>query len=175
MASVTPPNVVLNGLRGGNNAYYIDGASLQDRETQVIRVIPPLDSLNEFRVQTSNFGAEFASGAGGVISAATKSGTNSLHGSAWEYIRNNVLDARSYFDTSRPPLKRNQFGGVVGGPIVKSKAFFFGGYEGFRQSEGQTLVTDYPTMAERSGDLSSISTPIVNPYTGSLIPTIRFP
>jgi hypothetical protein len=175
MASVTPPNVVLNGLRGGNNAYYIDGASLQDRETQVIRVIPPLDSLSEFRVQTSNFGAEFASGAGGVISAATKSGTNSLHGSAWEYIRNNVLDARSYFDTSRPPLKRNQFGGVVGGPIVKSRAFFFGGYEGFRQSEGQTLVTDYPTMAERSGDLSSISTPIVNPYTGKPYPNNQVP
>ncbi|HET6216666.1 MAG TPA: carboxypeptidase-like regulatory domain-containing protein [Acidobacteriaceae bacterium] len=166
MGSVTPPNVVLNGLRGGNNGYYIDGSSLQDRETQVIRVIPPIDSLSEFRVQTSNFDAQYANGAGGAITAATKSGTNRLHGSVWEYIRNDDLDARSYFNTTRPPLHRNQFGGVAGGPIIRNKAFFFGGYEGFRQSQGQQLVADYPTAAERSGDLSSIPNPVINPYTG---------
>jgi hypothetical protein len=175
MASVTPPNVVLNGLRGGNNAYYLDGSSLQVRETQVVIVIPPIDALNEFKVQTSNVGAEYTTGAAGVISAATKSGTNKFHGNVWEYLRNNVLDARSYFDTTLPPLKRNQFGGVLGGPIIKSRTFFFGGYEGFRQSEGQTLVTDYPTAAERAGDLSSIATPIVNPFTNLPYPNNQVP
>lgn len=175
MASVTPPNVVLNGLRGGNNAYYIDGSSLQVRETQVVLVIPPLDALNEFRVQTSNVGAEYTTGAAGVMSAATKSGTNQYHGDVWEYLRNSALDARSYFDTIRPPLTRNQFGAVFGGPILKSRTFFFGGYEGFRQSEGQTLVTDYPTAAERAGDLSSIPTQIMNPFTGQPYPNNQIP
>jgi Carboxypeptidase regulatory-like domain/TonB dependent receptor-like, beta-barrel len=166
MASVTPPNVVLNGLRGGNNSYYLDGSSLQVRETQVVLVIPPLDAINEFRVQTADFSAEYLGGAAGVISAATKSGSNQLHGAVWEYLRNSALDAKSYFDTTVAPLKRNQFGAVIGGPIIKSKTFFFGGYEGFRQSEGQTLVTDLPTAAERSGNLSDVSTPIIDPYTG---------
>ena len=165
MASVTPPNVVLNGLRGGNNAYYLDGSSLQVRETQVVLVIPPLESINEFRVQTADFSAEYLGGAAGVISAATKSGSNQFHGEAWEYLRNSALDARSYFDTTLPPLKRNQFGGVFGGPIVRSKAFFFGGYEGFRQSQGTTLVTDMPTAAERAGDFSDSETPVIDPFT----------
>jgi hypothetical protein len=167
-SAVYPQNVVLNGLRGGNNSYYIDGAYLPALETQVILIIPPLDALGEFRVQSSNFSAEFVGGAGGVVSATTKNGTNAFHGSAWEYLRNDVLDASNYFSSGlpKPPLKRNQFGAVLGGPIIKNRAFFFGGYEGFRQRKGVTLVGDYPTSAERSGNLSDFPTPIVNPLTG---------
>ena len=176
-SSVYPQNVVLNGLRGGDNAYYIDGALLPAFETQVILIIPPLDALGEFRVQTSNYSAEFPGGAGGVISATTKNGTNTFHGTVWEYLRNDVLDASNYFSGGlpKPPLKRNQFGGVLGGPIIKNRAFFFGGYEGFRQSKGATLVGDYPTAAERSGGLSDDPTPIVNPLTGLPFPNNQVP
>jgi len=175
MSSVTPPNVVLNGLRGGNNAYYLDGSSLQVRETQVVLVIPPLDAINEFRVQTADFSAEYLGGAAGVISAATKSGTNQFHGDAWEYLRNSALDAKNYFDKTIAPLKRNQFGAVFGGPIVRSKAFFFGGYEGFRQSQGTTLVTDMPTADQRAGNFSSSATPIINPFTQTPYPNNQVP
>ena len=176
-SSVYPQNVVFNGLRGGNNAYYIDGAYLPALETQVVLVIPPLDALGEFRVQSSNFSAEFVGGAGGVVSATTKTGTNAFHGSAWEYLRNDVLDASNYFASgiAKPSLKRNQFGAVLGGPIVKNRAFFFGGYEGFRQRKGATLVGDYPTSAERSGNLSDSATPIVNPLTGLRFPNNQIP
>lgn len=175
-STVYPQNVVLNGLRGGNNAYYIDGAYLPALETQLVLIIPPLDGLGEFRVQTSNYSAEFPGGAGGVISATTKNGTNALHGSVWEYLRNDALDARNYFDTkAKSPLKRNQFGAVVGGPIIKDHTFFFGGYEGFREREGVTLIGDYPTAAERNGNLSDLPNQIVNPLTGQPFPNNQIP
>jgi hypothetical protein len=174
-AAVYPQNVVLNGLRGGNNAYYIDGAFLPARETQVILVVPPLDALGEFRVQSGNFSSEFVGGAGGVVSATTKNGTNTLHGSVWEYLRNDALDGRNYFDTTKPPLKRNQFGTTLGGPILKNRTFFFGGYEGFRQRKGVTLVGDYPTAAQRNGNLSDFPSQIVNPLTGQPFPNNQIP
>lgn len=175
-AAVYPQGVVFNGLRGGNNAYYMDGAFLPGLETQDILIVPPLDALGEFRIQSSNFSAEFVGGAGGVVSASTKNGTNSFHGNLWEYLRNDVLDARTYFDsTTKPPLRRNQFGAVVGGPIVKDRVFFFGGFEGFRQTQNLTMVGDYPTAAERSGDLSDYPSPIVNPLTGQSFPNNRIP
>ena len=166
MASVTPPNVVVNGLRGGNNEYYIDGAPMKQRETQVILVIPALDSLDEFRVQTGNWTAEYGTGAGGVISASTKSGTNKLHGSVYDYLRNDALDARGPFAAKTPLLKRNQFGAGIGGPIIKDRTFFFTSYEGFRQKKETTLTGDYPTAAMRAGDLSNVLTQLVDPITG---------
>ena len=172
---VYPQNVVLNGLRGGNNAYYMDGAWLTALETQVILIVPPLDALNEFRVQTSNYTAQFAGGAGGVVSASTKNGTNTFHGSAWEYLRNDVLDARNFFDTKKSSLRRNQFGAALGGPILKDRTFFFGGYEGFRQRKGQILVGDYPTAAQRSGNLSDFPKPIINPLTQQPFPGNQIP
>ena len=176
MASVTPTNVVLNGLRGGNNEYFIDASYTQSRETQVILIIPPLDALTEFRVQTGNYTAEYSAGAAGVISAVTKNGTNQFQGSAWEYLRNDVFDARNFFTPGNlPPLRRNQFGGVLGGPIRKDRTFFFGGYEGFRQREGQTLVGDYPTQAMRNGDLSSVAKQLTNPLTGQPFPNNQIP
>jgi hypothetical protein len=170
MCGVTPLNVVVNGLRGGNNQYFIDGAYTQSRETQVILIIPPLDALGEFRVRTGNVAAEYESGGAGVISAATKSGTNKVHGSAYEFLRNNAVDARNFFSPgSLPAFQRNQFGAVAGGPIRKDRTFWFAGYEGFRQREGQTLVGDYPTAAERAGDLSDLlpGTQLTDPLTGA--------
>ena len=168
--SVAPGNVVLNGLRGGNNLFFIDGVSTADVEDFIISVYPPLDALAEYRTQSGNATAEYFGGAGAMISAATKSGTNGFHGDVWEYIRNDVLDARDFFTSSVPPLKRNQFGFTFGGPIRKDKTFFFGSYEGFRQRLGIAFVGDYPTAAMRSGDFSAISTQLINPYTKQPVP-----
>ena len=167
MAPVAPVGFTSGGLRAGNNLYFIDGVNMQDVETNLVSIYPPLDSLQEFRTEAGNSGAEYTGGGGAVVSAVTKSGTNEFHGSAWEYIRNNVLDARNYFATSVPPLKRNQFGAALGGPIRKDKMFFFGSYEGFRQVQGLTFVGDYPTQDMRNGNLSTLTTtPIINPLTG---------
>jgi hypothetical protein len=171
MAPVAPVGFTVNGLRAGNNLYFIDGVNMQDVETNLVSIYPPLDALQEFRTETGNSGSEYVGGAGAVVSAVTKSGTNKFHGSAWEYLRNDVLDARNYFATSVPPLKRNQFGATFGGPIRKDKTFFFASYEGFRQVQGLTFVGDYPTQAMRNGDLSGLSsTPIIDPLTGVAYP-----
>ncbi len=168
--SVAPGNVVANGLRGSNNLYFLDGVSTADVEDFIISVLPPLDAIAEFRTQTGNASAAYFGGAGAMVSAAVKSGTNQLHGDVWEFLRNDALDSRDFFSTSVPPLKRNQFGFTLGGPIRKDKTFFFGSYEGFRQSTGVPFVGDYPTAAMRNGDLSSLSTQLTNPYTGQPIP-----
>lgn len=148
----------VNGNRPNQNSYYLDGAV----DTNVFgsggNLLPNPDALQEFRVLTSNFDAEYGRSPGGVVNAITLSGTNRFHGLAYDYLRNNVLNARNYFNTSVTPLKQNQFGGDFGGPIVKNKAFFFLSYQGLRVvtplfiSAG-ALAT--PTPAEAMGDFSS--------------------
>jgi hypothetical protein len=174
-ASVSPGNFVVNGLRGGNNKFFIDGVSLENTEDQILGILPPIESLQEFRTQSSNVTAEFISGAGAMVSATTKSGTNQLHGSVWEYLRNSALDARSFFDSAVPPFRRNQFGVAAGGPIIKDRTFVFGSYEGFRQRKSTTAVGDYPTAAQRSGDLSSLSSAVIDPLSGAPFPGSRIP
>jgi hypothetical protein len=168
--SVAPGNFVVNGLRGSNNSYFLDGINQQDVEDFILSVIPPLDSLAEFRTESGNSGAEFTGGAGAMVTAVTKSGTNEIHGSAWEYIRNNALDARNYFATSTPELRRNQYGVTVGGPIRKDRTFFFGAWEGFRQAQGQPYLGSYPTASEVAGNLSDMGATIVDPLTGKPFP-----
>jgi hypothetical protein len=168
--SVSPGNFVVNGLRGGNNLYFIDGVNLQNVEDEILSILPPLESLQEFRTQTGNPAAEFSGGAGAMVTAVTKSGTNSLHGSLWEYLRNSDLDARNFFDPQLPPLRRNQYGVAAGGPVRKDRTFWFGSWEGFRQVKGQTFVGDYPTAPERAGDYSASTKAIVDPLTGKPFP-----
>ena len=130
-----------------------------------------VDTILEFKIFTSSFKAEYGHSDGSVVSAVTRSGTNAFHGTAFEYIRNSALDARNFFDagSSPPSFRRNQFGGVLGGPVKKDKTFFFGGYEGLRQGLGTTLIADVPTALARQGILPTgkvpinpISTPYVN-------------
>lgn len=166
-SSVMPQGIVVNGLRGGDDTYYLDGSETKQEETQDVLIMPAMDALSQFRVQTSNYTAEYPGSGGGAVSAATKSGTDTIHGDVWEFVRNDAFDSRTFFDSSIPPLRRNQFGFVLGGPIQKDRTFFFGGYEGFRQVEGTTIVDSYPTTAMRSGDLSSVSTQLINPLTGA--------
>jgi len=106
----------------------IDGIDDRDESVGTVKVFPNLESISEFKVQTSNYGAEFAAG-GAVVNVVTRSGSNALHGSAFEFFRNSGLDARQFFDVQQPPFHQNQFGFAIGGAIQKDKTFFFGDYQ----------------------------------------------
>jgi hypothetical protein len=114
-----------------------------------------IDTIREFKILTNTYSAEYGRGSGAVISTVTKSGTNELHGSLFEYLRNSAMDARDFFDTGSnpPPFKRNQFGGTFGGPIKKDKTFFFGGYEGLRDRLASTRIALVPTVQSKLGNL----------------------
>ena len=145
----------LNGNRTNENSYYLDGAFDTSFMSQGGNVIPNPDALQEFRVLTNNFDAEYGRYPGGVVNVITRSGTNRFHGLAYDYLRNAALNAKSIFATIVNPLVQNQFGGNLGGPILHNKAFFFGAYEGLRISS-PTLITPgqivTPTPAEAMGD-----------------------
>src|SRR6202047_1128077 len=118
------------------------------------------------RLQTNLYGAEFGRGAGSIVNIVTKSGANSFHGSLYEYLRNDVLDAKNFFSIQKPPLKRNQFGGSLGGPIVKQHTYFFVNYEGTRLRQGVTNTATVPSRLEKQGDFSQDSVKPINPATG---------
>src|SRR6266571_1309272 len=148
----------VNGLRSTFNNFLIDGVdnnaygtSNQGFSNQVMQ--PPPDAVDEFKVVTNNESAEYGRSAGATINVAYRSGTNSFHGSAWEFNRNTALNATGYFTPpsgEKPPLERNQFGGVLGGPVLRNRAFFFGDYEGFRQNRKQVSITTIATPLQRS-------------------------
>src|SRR4051794_39166664 len=135
-------------LDGGRNENYLRG--LDNRTRDMIR--PPLDALQEFSVQTSNFSAEFGAAAGGVVNAITKSGTNSFHGSAYEFLRNDNLDARNFFAATKPLLVRNQYGGSLGGPVIRDKGWFFAAYEGLHNRSEAATFSTVPSLAQRAGN-----------------------
>jgi hypothetical protein len=149
----------VNGTRGDQNNFILDGVDNNSNDNGDLAFTSSVDAIAEFKVQTSNYSAEFGRSAGAVINATTKSGSNDIHGSAWEFFRNDALDARGYFESSdqpRAPYRQNQFGGTVGGPIVKSHIFYFLDYEGTRIGLAQTDFTTVPTVAEQRGDFSDI-------------------
>jgi hypothetical protein len=151
----------VNGLRSVFNNFLIDGVdnnafgtSNQGFSNQVMQ--PPPDAVSEFRVVTNNQSAEYGRTAGATINVLMRAGTNQLHGDAWEFFRDTSLNAEPYFlpaDGKKPPLQRNQFGFVLGGPVVQNKAFFFGDYEGFRQDKQQTVFSTIPTAQQSAGIL----------------------
>jgi hypothetical protein len=151
--------IAISGSRPQENNYRLDGVSVNDYANggpgNVEGGALGVDAIQEFSVLTSTYPAEYGRTSGGVINAITRSGTNALHGNANEFLRNNALDARNYFDVTRPAFHRNQFGGSLGGPIVKEKAFFFADYEGLRDSKGATEVDTVPSAAARNGQLST--------------------
>lgn len=147
------------GNTGLQNAFLLDGArnvnylrGLDNQQRDMVR--PPLDALREFTVDTSNFSAEYGAAAGGVVNAITKSGTNAIHGSAYDFFRNDDLDAQNYFATTRPLLVRNQYGGSLGGPIKRDRAWIFAAYEGIHQRDEMPMVATVPTALERTGNFS---------------------
>ena len=164
----------------------IDGMEISGQELNNYPLaIPPLDSLAEFRVQTSNYSAEFGGNSGAVINVASKRGSNEFHATLFEFLRNDALDARNSFSTTVDPLKRNQFGFVASGPVFlpklyngKNRLFWMFAYEGTRRRQAVTSTTLVPTLKERAGDFSGLPVTIVDPITkipfpGNVIPTNR--
>src|ERR1700678_2756723 len=148
----------INGQRESDNAFYLNGVSVQETIGQQAGIIPNLDSIAEFRILSSSVDAEYGSFTGGIINVVTKSGTNSFHGDVFEFFRNTGLDARNYFSPERAVFHQNQYGGTVGGPIRKEKLFFFADYQGQRYIQGiETGLVGVPTMANRAGDFGSAS------------------
>jgi len=160
-------SIFVNGTRDSSNSYLIDGIDNYDRIHTTIAVKPSIDAIKEFKVQTSLYSAEFGRNAGGVINVSVKSGTNEFHGTAYEFHRNKALDAKNFFalpEQPKPHFLLNQFGGTLGGPIVRDRTFFFGSFEGYRLRKGETFVSTVPTEAMRRGDFSGLS-PIFDPLT----------
>ena len=140
-----------NGQRSSSNNFMVDGIDNNNYQGGSVSQLPSIDSIQEFQVQTNNYSAEYGRNSGSVVNLVTKSGTNQLHGSLYEFLRNNDLDARNFFAPTTPELRLNQFGGTVGGPIRKDRTFFFGNYEGFRQIAGITRLTIVPTDLQKQG------------------------
>src|SRR5579859_1953516 len=159
--------LMVNGNREMSNNFTLDGVDDNFRRNALITVRPSVEDILEFKMQTNLFGAEQGRNSGATVNVVTKSGGNNFHGSAFEFIRNNDLDARNFFNakgsTLQPPYRQNQFGASLGGPIVHNKVFFFTDYEGFRKQQGTvTSVNTVPTAAERMGDFSAVR-PIYDP------------
>ncbi len=167
------------GMRESFNSFIYDGVYAIDPVLNSFTFTPPVDAVQEFRVETSNSGAGLGRNAGAQVSVELKRGGNKLHGSVYEFYRNGALDARNYFapvDQARPKLKRNQFGGSIGGAIRKNTTFFFADYEGLRESRDITQTTNVPTLAERSGDFSNSSLPApIDPFTQMPFPNAQLP
>ena len=143
-----------NGNRPAQNNYMLDGIDNNSDTVDFLNgtnyvVLPPLEAIQEFKVQTSGFSAEFGRSGAAVLNATIKSGTNSFHGAAWEYLRNDKLDAADWFENfhnvPKGELRQNQFGASLGGPIIKNKVFIFGDYEGLRRLQGTILSGSVPT------------------------------
>jgi hypothetical protein len=151
----------INGGRPRTNEYLFDGISVLQPEPGQVAFFPVVEAIQEFKVEVNSPSAEFGRFNGGVVNLTTKSGSNDFHGSAFEFLRNERLNARNLFapataaNPNKPVFRRNQFGFVVGGPIIKDKTFFFGDYQGTRQLLSRVRISTVPTAAQRSGNFSS--------------------
>src|SRR5262249_27293477 len=183
--SVSPS---INGSRSNQTSYLLDGATYVDEYYNTNVPFPFPDALEEFSVQTSNYGAQYGGNAGGVVNVITKSGTNQLHGDAFEFNRDAVYNAKNFFASDRDQLKRNQFGGTLGGPVVlpfyngRDRTFFFLGYQGTRLRNTSSTSAFVPTAANLQGDFRALldaSSPdnpfhrviqVIDPLTGQPFP-----
>lgn len=161
----------VNGLRSQSNNVLLDGVDNNEIFLGEASAVPSPDAIQEFSVQTNLYGAEFGRGAGSVVNVVTKSGTDAFHGSAYDYLRNDALDASDFFAIKKPPLKRNQFGGSFGGFIIKKKTHFFGSYEGLRLAQGVTGTATVPTVLEKQGNFSQSPIKPIDPTTGLPYPS----
>jgi hypothetical protein len=159
-----------NGQRPRDNNYILDGVDNNETWLQSVVIFPSVDALDEFKMQTSTYSAEFGRSMGGVVNIQIKAGTNEFHGSAFEFMRNDALDANNWFNNragrAKPNFRQNQFGGTLGGPIIKGKSFFFADYQGSRISSGATYLSTVPSLRMRQGDFSEVNRIIYDPLTG---------
>ncbi len=188
-------NYSVNGANAQDNSYLIDGLVNRNLWLNTLIMVPTIDSIQEFRVMTSNYSAEYGSSAGAVTIVQTKSGTNGLHGTAYEFLRNDKLDANTFFNNragvKKQSFRRNEFGATAGGPIRKDRTFFFADYQGIRLAQPLTITQTIPTVAQRNmivtGNFAALGTPIYDPtmmttvngvttrqpFAGGVIPTSR--
>jgi len=164
LAGVSGPRISVGGARESDNYFTADGVVFTDPFYNTLSVPLSVDAIQEFKVQSNLYSAESGRLGGAQINIAIKGGTNDLHGSAYEFIRNDYLDARNFFDRVKPEFRQNQFGGTVGGPVIKDKAFFFGNYEGLRLAKALTRTFTVPTASMRSGQFTTKT--IFDPQTG---------
>lgn len=183
----------VNGARADNTNYYVDGFSDRNPRGAAPQLRPNIDAMEEFKMETSGFSAQYGKMAGGVMNMVLKSGTNKLHGTLFEFVRHEMFDARSFFDPVKLPLHRNQYGATITGPVVLPKlydghdrTFFMVSFEAYHQIDGQTNLNNVPTAAERNGDFSQavkntgarvqIKDPLANnaAFPGAIIPPSRF-
>ena len=171
---LNPGNQSISGQREDANGFMVNGGDVKELMNGGTTIVPNLDSIAEFRILTNNFDAEYGNYSGGVVNVVTKSGANQVHGSAFEFLRNTALDARNFFSPERSFYRQNQFGGTVGGPIEKNNLFFFGDYQGTRQSQGiDTGLIPVPSLADRTGNFSdqasSLTGHVAGPYLANLL------
>ena len=172
-----------NGMRNSQNNYMLDGMDNNNNQMwgaagRGEAVKPSVDAVQEFKVLTGNYSAEYGRAAGGIVNVALKSGTNELHGTVFGFMRNEALDARNFFAPSgkaKPPFKRSQFGFALGGPIVRNRTFLFGDYEGTRIRESAISNRSIPTLKMQEGDLSELPGPILDPNTYDAMTNTRQP
>ncbi|HTH26367.1 MAG TPA: TonB-dependent receptor [Vicinamibacterales bacterium] len=169
----------VNGMRNQSNNFLMDGATNNDTFNTGFVLRPPPDAIQEFKILTHAFGAEYGRNAGSVVNVVTKSGSNTASGAAWEFNRNDALNSRNYFapqTQAKPELKQNQFGAAFGGPLMRNRLFGFGYYEGYRNDSGTTTNVVVLSEAQRRGDFGStaIRDPLTGqPFTGNIIPSNR--
>ena len=169
-------NISVNGSSAQNNSYLIDGIGNRNLWLNTLIMVPTVDSIQEIRVLTSNYSAEYGTAAGAVTVVQSRSGTNEFHGGLYEFLRNDKLDANTFFNNRaglpRPAFRRNEFGGTVGGPLARGRTFFFADYQGIRIRQPRTVTSTIPTLAQRqmvaTGDFAGLGVPIYDPY--SLVP-----
>jgi hypothetical protein len=184
-AAYTTGGVTLsaNGMRTSTNQFSVDGANVNSGFYNVPSFVPVVDAVEEFRVQSGSYSAEFGGFGGAHVNYSLKSGTNQIHGSVWEFFRNDKLDARNAFSPTKPPFRQNQYGGILSGPIVKNRLFYMGSYEGYRQRRQSIGQGTVPTEAQRRGDLSRNTAGVAqpaftdplsgSPFPGNIIPANR--
>ena len=174
--ALNPGNQSISGQREDMNGFLVNGADVKELMNGGTLIIPNIDSLDEFRVLTNNFDAQYGNYGGGIVNAVTKAGSNAFHGTGFEFLRNTDLDARDFFSPERNVFRQNQFGGAVGGPIKKNAVFFFGDYQGTRSTQGLSSgLISVPSLADRAGNLAdqassltgTVGGPVTSPVNSS--------
>lgn len=166
---LNPGNLSINGQRESSNGFLVDGIDVQEHMNGGTSIVPDLDSIEEFRVLTNNFDPEYGNYNGGIVTVVSRGGTETIHGDAFEFLRNTALDARGYFDPVRSVFRQNQFGGTLGGPL-RHHTFYFGDFQGTRTAQGiSTGDISVPTLAERQGEFSDLTGSVSGPYLASLL------
>ena len=167
-------NQSISGQREDANGFMVNGGDVKELMNGGTSIVPNLDSIAEFRILTNNFDPEYGNYSGGIVNVVTRSGSNQLHGSTFEFLRNTALDARNFFSPERSFYRQNQFGGTLGGPIKQNKVFYFADYQGTRQSQGiDTGLIAVPSIADRTGSLSDVASQLTgsvsSPYLAHLL------